>query len=283
VNRAKFSALAFVLLGWFLVLCPAQTSLLDDESFRRLVIQNLTRELRYAAYWDVGRLADYAAGRKVTLAALRNSHEFLVCIEELQRSTEGLVLGGTGGITGPRLAVVSAAHWQSGQGNCSEKISSFRHRNFKQTDFEQQRRLLEKNGLPVPEAPFAIQREEADRNISEAVFVWELPVLEPPDAYSRRTKPGAIEEVRQEVRRVAAKHRGADCGPGEALIPYFSDDDAWLFVWVRLGERCPDGVIDVMAGPEGRLSLGKLWMSEFDNDAVRRLIEPILLERLVLE
>jgi len=276
VRRNSFSVLALILSSCFSVPSPAQTQPLDDKTFRDLLIQTLTRDLRYFLYWNRERFPAYSPGREVTVATLRNSREYFACIDALNHGIEGLVLAG------PRLSTVHRAQWTSGRTNCSEPTSGFRGRTYALTDFEQQRRLIEKAGLPIPE-PISVPRETADRNFVEVKFEWELPALEPPPGDSRGSEPRTIEDVRQEVRRVAAKHRAADCGPGEALIPHFSDDDPGLLVWVRLGDHCPDGVVQIIPDTEGRLTLGKLWMSEFDNDAVRRLIEPILLERLPLE
>jgi hypothetical protein len=277
MSRIAHFVLASALLCHLAAPLSAQTNPLDDETFRTLLVERLARAFREAVFLEEGRQRTYSAGRNVTLATLRNSREYSVCIDQLNYGSEGLIL------KDPRLTTVHRSQWKAGQASCSEFLSHFRDRQYALTDFEQQQRLREKAGLPVPEVATSVPRETADQALSEAVFAWELPALEPPAADQSKTQPRTIEEVRQEVRRVAAKHRGTDCGPGEALIPYFSDDDPYLYVWLKLGERCPEGVIHIIPDLEGRLTLGKLYLSEFDNAAVRRSIEKVLFERVALD
>jgi hypothetical protein len=265
-----------LLLG-SIILCPASAQPVpaDDEAIQNLIRNHLAKIAAPTIYSSLFEIPQaYTPGKECEVFVLRSENEVTACIDELQSGWVWLVR------PGPRLDLIDNERWDpsSRTESCASFLDGERRIHRPLTYDEQDKRIREKQGLPPADRETEFIREP--KTFRSLNFRWQVPQRANPGAAAGNQLPSTLPEVKQEIQRVAAQRR-ADCGPGEALLPRFEDDDPALIVYIQAGRNCKDFVIDLIPDLEGRLTLGSI-NGDWDLQSVRALVESMLLERAPL-
>ena len=262
-----------------LTLCPpaaTQPIPTDDEAVKNLVRNRLSKIASPSIYSFAFEIAPTCApGQQAEVFVLRWENEVAACIDEMQSGWEWLIRAG------PRLDLIDGVGWDSSSQpkGCASFLDGVRSARYRQTHDEQDKRMREKQGRPETHRETHLMSEP--KTFRSLNFYWELPRRAAPGVTPSDQPPSTLSEVKREIRRIAAKRRADGCGPGEALVPRFEDDDPALLVYVRAGQGCDDFVIDIIQDPQGLLTLGGID-SDWNLPIVRALFESMLLERMPL-
>ena len=239
----------------------------DDEAVKKLIHNHLSKIASPSIYSFAFEIAPtYAPGRQAEAFVLRWENEVAACIDEMQSGWEWLIRAGS------RLDLTDAVGWDSSlqPEGCASFLDGVRSARYRQTHEEQDKRMREKQGRPETHRGTHLMSEP--KTFRSLNFYWELPRRAAPGVTPSDQPPSTLPEVKREIRRVAAKRLADGCGPGEALVPRFEDDDPALPVYVRAGQGCDDFVIDIIQDPQCLLTLGAIhsdWKSSHRSGPLR--------------
>jgi len=189
------------------------------------IVQGVSRLLRWASYWETWLPENYIEGSKVEIAVVESPKEVAAFLGEIGISARFDLGGNVVGFTGFRpttnsLAMEKYIKGQSGTNPRPEQTG------ISQNPAAKEQKAPQKDGAVLTgEVPFT------------------LPRLEPPEAILQRLKSRELTRLKVAVPEALADRYSAEgCGKGQVVIPYFSEDDPWVDVYVDLG-GCGKGII----------------------------------------
>jgi hypothetical protein len=249
-------SLVFLFLAGALQSSPSQALAAPVDPALRDAI---SAGIRWYAYWEgIGGLRlDYRPGSRVEARALRTKSHVYAFLASIRMHVNVLTLepgyrpqfvGGLGLASG-RTNAEAVAWFLQRQANaapgCVGEVSQ-------KTDVLQRPEGTEASLPAVRPCP---GREEI---LADETFTFDLPELTPPDAIQRKTLPPDKDNLVSEVRRYT-ESLIEPCGWASASIPFYSDADPGVYVFMRRGGDCLSGVATYSRAPDGRWEFGKFF------------------------
>lgn len=99
---------------------------------------------------------------------------------------------------------------------------------------------------------------DQDAIVGDETFAFVLPELTPPDSIQRKSVPADKDALATQVQRYL-KSRSKRCGATTARIPFFSDIDPRVYVFIQSAGECPSGVATYSRAGDGRWEFGKFF------------------------
>lgn len=199
---------------------------INDQYLR----DGVSRFLRWASYWDARQLEGYVEGKTLEMAIVESSKDVAAFLGEVGIGVvfdrSGRIIAFPGFRPMPNSSAVQK-YTANYDGGAEPK---------RRTDQTIPNTPARQRGVvpaPVPE------RKEA---LKVRTLRFTLPKLTPPDSIRFSIKSPELTELKTAIPAALKDWYKPDCGPGEVTIPYFSEGDPWVDVYVDLG-ACGKGLI----------------------------------------
>lgn len=216
-----------------------EAKLSDDQ-----IVQGVSRLLRWSWYWEARPLQNYRDGEKTEMAIVESPNEIAAFLGDIGARFDfdlnGKLIGGRG--FPPTSNSSAVDKYVTEYGAATDR--PFLNRGDTQTlTMEEKRRILNVHTIP-----------------------YTLPKLEPPESILLRLKSPELPHLKAAVAAALDGWYSPSCGPGEIMIPYFSDDDPSVNVYADLGS-CGKGIIAFTHRDEGGpWKFAPFWPNKPPND-----------------
>ena len=198
---------------------PVPFQVTDDE-----IVRDVTRLLRWNWYWENLPLEEeYLAGKKTEIAVIESPED----IQGFLREGVGIRFhrGRDGKVRFSRNTWINTdiPEW------VKFYIKNYHPRSSAVPGTE--RRDFAVNPAFIRDT---VTAEEKERLLKIRSIPFTLPKLTPPDSILKKQRPSELRTIEAKLPEALADCCSENCGKTEVLIPYFSPDDPWVYVYAKL-------------------------------------------------
>ncbi len=257
------------IFAFYFALCCSTRALCQESLSEERVINETSKLLRWRAFWEGAQsLEHYKPGTRVEVAVISWGNETAVFMQEIRIAVYLVVARGT--------VVRRVITRMTQETNSAQADQYVQNQNGLPGFVLKSKAPPGTNGLPVRRPPI-----NDPSHVSELRLIrFQLPALSVPDYIVSRTEPRDAEVLASAARSAVEGFYEPKCNGGLLKIPYFSDDDPIVFVYVDLGPGCEKGVLPFVRH-EVRWIPGQFSPARAPNDwsyTIRRIHEYKLVE-----